>query len=238
MLEILTHWFAAVCGQDPGHTWAPGGILLPCCQRCTGLYVGAGVAALLHLWLRPRLTSRFLEMHGAFLLLMIPFGFHWLPQGPALRTLTGVLFGFGVVAFLWLQLSQWVGERTLSSPSPRPSPSGRGGIKVRVSKSPGAWNLASRWQACSLSPRERVGVRWNSASDRLRPRLYELCVVGTLALVPTTATVGGAFAAYVLAGLVFWGAVTLGLLVAGNVCLGLRGAFRLLRRLTWPGLQT
>ena len=106
MPEILAHWFAAVCGQDPGHTWAPGGILLPCCQRCTGLYVGAGAAALLHLLLRPRLSGRFLEIHGAFLLLMLPFGFHWVAQEPVLRTLTGVLFGFGVVTFLWLPLSQ------------------------------------------------------------------------------------------------------------------------------------
>ena len=108
MLETLAHWFAAVCGQDPGHTWAPGGILLPCCQRCTGLYVGAGVAALLHLWVRPKLSGRFLEIHGAFLVVMAPFGFHWVAQGPALRTLTGVLFGFAVVTFLWLPLSQKV----------------------------------------------------------------------------------------------------------------------------------
>src|ERR1035438_5086965 len=93
MLALLAHWFAAVCGQNPGHTWAPGGIMLPCCQRCAGLYVGAGMAALLHLWLRPRLSGRFLEVHGAFLLAMAPFGFHWLPDGPMLRTATGVLFG-------------------------------------------------------------------------------------------------------------------------------------------------
>ena len=105
MLDVLSHMFAAVCGQNPGHTWAPGGLLLPCCQRCTGLYVGAGVAALLHVWLRPKLTGRFLEIHGAFLLAMAPFGLHWVAQGPALRTASGVLFGFAVVTFLWLPLS-------------------------------------------------------------------------------------------------------------------------------------
>jgi uncharacterized membrane protein len=108
MPEILAHWFAAVCGQDPGHTWAPGGILLPCCQRCTGLYVGAGVAVLLHLWLRPRLGSRFLEIHGAFLLAMVPFGFHWVAQGPTLRTLSGGLFGFAVATFLWLPFGNYL----------------------------------------------------------------------------------------------------------------------------------
>ena len=104
MLDILSHVLAAVCGQNPGHTWAPGGMLLPCCQRCTGLYVGAGASGVLLLWLRPKLSGRFLEVHGAFLLAMAPFGFHWLAQGPMLRTVTGVLFGFAVVTFLWLPL--------------------------------------------------------------------------------------------------------------------------------------
>jgi len=102
MIEVLAHLFDAVCGQNPGHTWMPGGLLLPCCQRCTGLYVGAGLAALLHLWLRPKLDARFLRIHGAFLLFMAPFGFHWVAHGPVMRTITGVLFGFAVVTFLWL----------------------------------------------------------------------------------------------------------------------------------------
>jgi uncharacterized membrane protein len=105
MIEALSHLFAAVCGQNLDHTWAPAGLLLPCCQRCTGLYVGAGMAALLHLWLRPKLSARFLEIHGAFLLFMAPYGFHWVAQGPALRTITGVLFGFAVVTFLRLPLA-------------------------------------------------------------------------------------------------------------------------------------
>ena len=100
MLDFLNHFFSAVCGQYPDHTWAPGGILFPCCQRCTGLYVGAAIATLLHWWLKPRLTARFLEAHGVFLLVMAPFGFHWVQQGPILRTITGVLFGFAVVTFL------------------------------------------------------------------------------------------------------------------------------------------
>ncbi len=105
MLDWLNHFFSVVCGQDLGHTWAPGGIPLPCCQRCLGLYAGAAVAAGLHLWLRPRLTGRFLGVHGAFLLAMAPFGFHWAPQGPALRTATGILFGFAALTYLWLPLA-------------------------------------------------------------------------------------------------------------------------------------
>lgn len=105
MLEIFNHALSWVCGQNPDHTWMPGGLPLPCCQRCIGLYVGAGVAALLHIALKPQPTARFLQVHGLFLLLMVPFGFHWLPQGEVLRGWTGVLFGFGLVMFLSQTLS-------------------------------------------------------------------------------------------------------------------------------------
>jgi hypothetical protein len=77
-------------------------MLLPCCQRCTGLYAGAAVALVLHLGLRIRPTARFLQVHGGFLLLMIPFGYHWVPQNALVRGVSGVLCGTGVVSFLWL----------------------------------------------------------------------------------------------------------------------------------------
>jgi uncharacterized membrane protein len=94
--------FALVCGQDVLHTWAPGGVLLPCCQRCTGLYVGAAIALALHLGLRIRAGSRFLQVHGLFLLAMIPLGFHWIPQDAVARTVSGFLYGAGLVSFFWL----------------------------------------------------------------------------------------------------------------------------------------
>lgn len=94
----------AVCGQNAAHTWAPGGEALPCCQRCTGLYAGALLATILQLFLKPRLTARFLEVHGLFLLIMVPFGYHWVSQGPILRTVTGLLFGAGSVTFLMVSL--------------------------------------------------------------------------------------------------------------------------------------
>ncbi|MHC4548020.1 MAG: DUF2085 domain-containing protein [Planctomycetota bacterium] len=99
---FLEEIFSHVCGRAPGHVWDPGGAGLPFCQRCTGLYVGAAVAVGLHLLLRPRPDTRFLRVHGLFLLQMGVFGFHLVPQGPFVRTLSGQLFGFGVVAFLWL----------------------------------------------------------------------------------------------------------------------------------------
>jgi uncharacterized membrane protein len=104
MLEILRHIFGWVCGQNPAHTWSPGGELLPLCQRCTGVYVGALAAALLHLAWRPVPSPRWLWLNGAFLLFIMPSGFYWIPQNPELRCASGILFGFGLVAFLWLTL--------------------------------------------------------------------------------------------------------------------------------------
>jgi len=103
-MDALAQLFHGVCGQNPLHTWMAGELAAPCCQRCTGLYVGVCAAFLLHRFLRPQLTSRFLEVHGLLLLLMIPCGFHWVPQGPILRALSGVGFGFGVVTYLWLAI--------------------------------------------------------------------------------------------------------------------------------------
>jgi len=101
-MDALLELFGYVCGQNPDHTWCVGGVWLPCCQRCAGLYAGAALAGLALLVLRPRLTDRLQQAHGLFLVIMLPFGFHLVPQEAILRTITGVLFGFGVVCFLWL----------------------------------------------------------------------------------------------------------------------------------------
>lgn len=108
-MEILTDLFSHVCGQPIDRTWLPGGLALPVCQRCTGLYVGAALAAGLLLWLRPRMGPRFLQAHGACLLGMAPFGFHWIAHGPEIRTITGLLFGAAVVVFLALGPLEWLG---------------------------------------------------------------------------------------------------------------------------------
>lgn len=100
METTLHEVFSWVCGQATAHTWAVGGTELPCCQRCTGLYLGALAALLSLVAPRPVATGRFLWIHGGFLLVMVPFGFHWLPQGALIRGVTGVLFGFAVVTFL------------------------------------------------------------------------------------------------------------------------------------------
>jgi uncharacterized membrane protein len=215
MLDFLAHLFAAVCGQNPDHTWAPGGLLLPCCQRCTGLYAGAGVAALLHLWLRPKLTGRFLEIHGAFLLLMVPFGFHWVPQGPALRTAAGVLFGFGVVTYLMLPLK---GERKRGTETSN--------IQHRTSNiqcPPGGSSLDV---GCSMLD---AGCFRSSFS-----RCYFLLLGAVLLCLPAVASLGGRFTAYSLSALIAWGGLALFALVAADLTLAVFCVLRRLRRLASP----
>lgn len=96
----LAELFSYVCGQV--NLWTPAGEALPFCQRCTGLYVGGAYAQALWLLFRPRPTLRLLGAHALLLLLMIPFGFHLVPQGGELRTLTGVLFSIGLTYLLVL----------------------------------------------------------------------------------------------------------------------------------------
>jgi uncharacterized membrane protein len=99
---LLWQAFSMLCGQNPEHTWALEQVPLPFCQRCTGLYVGSFVCLLLHWSLRPGQGGRFIALHCLFLLTAAPFGFHLVPDGPVLRTMTGVLCGFGIGTFLWL----------------------------------------------------------------------------------------------------------------------------------------
>jgi uncharacterized membrane protein len=201
MIEALSHAFAAVCGQNPGHTWAPGGVLLPYCQRCTGLYVGAGVAALLHLWLRPRMSNRFLSIHGAFLLFMAPFGFHWVAHGPVLRAITGVLFAFAVVTFLWLPVAGGTGERMSRS------------LRVSGQDAGGA------------------GGRTASLGPPFGSWLYFSGLAATGMLLPLAGSLGGTFTAYGLSAMAAWGALCFAALIVANVGLGLLAALRWLCRL-------
>ena len=160
MTELLRHAFSWVCGQNPAHTWSPGGVLLPLCQRCTGVYVGACIAALLHLAWCPVPTPRWLWLNGAFLLFIIPSGFYWIPQNAELRCTSGILFGFGLVAFLWLTLQRK--NETESTKNSRPQL---------------AAFAASLFAALVLTP--MLGEYGNAAAAGI---LMVACVVGALAL--------------------------------------------------------
>lgn len=102
MTGVAETALAWVCGQNLERTWAPGGEWLPCCQRCTGIYVGAAVALMLR-WFWPLRSGKAVLIVNTLLLLqMVPSVLHWLPDAPWVRTASGVLFGFGEVGFLWV----------------------------------------------------------------------------------------------------------------------------------------
>jgi len=112
-LPTLHEIFSWVCGQQ--NNWLVGGGELPFCQRCTGLYVGAIPALLLCLYFRPKATRRMLWVHGMLLLLMVPFGYHLVPQTAVIRMLTGQLFAIGLVYYLVLLVfDRWEGWRALT----------------------------------------------------------------------------------------------------------------------------
>ena len=73
-------------------------------------------------------------------------------------------------------------ERAPCSPSPRPSPLGRGGDEVSLSTLPGVPASPKRWRPFSLSPGERAGVRGKPASEHLWLRMCRSLLVGTLVL--------------------------------------------------------
>jgi len=172
MEDLLTHLFSHVCGQNLAHTWSPGEEWLPFCQRCTGLYVGAAMGGLLQYGLRMPPTSRWLQIYGLFLLQMVPFGFHWVPQNDWLRTATGILFGLGLVGFLHIGSAgfQPAGSRISNPPPLRPS----NGL-------PTGSRRYSRLEICATvggCPRRRliglyglvvlagiVGIPWSAASS-------------------------------------------------------------------------
>jgi hypothetical protein len=62
------------------------------------------------------LSKGFVQVHSLFLLQLGLAGLPWVAQGPVVRTVSGLLYGFGVVAFLWSPIT----------PRSRPMPSGAG----------------------------------------------------------------------------------------------------------------
>jgi hypothetical protein len=82
--------------------------VLPFCQRCTGLYVGSSLALSLQLLCRLRITPGLLLVHGLLLIPMVPLGYHWIPHGPLVRTVSGQFYAAGLVCYLLLlPLARW-----------------------------------------------------------------------------------------------------------------------------------
>ncbi len=99
-MDFLRHLFSFVCGQV--NCWTAGSLTSAACQRCTGLYVGALIAAVLFGIFRPRPTSLSLWLHGLMMLAMAPFGYHLVAHGAIIRAVTGQVFGYGMMYYLLL----------------------------------------------------------------------------------------------------------------------------------------
>jgi uncharacterized membrane protein len=99
-MNWLAQIFSHVCGQV--HCWAPGGVAMPVCERCLGLYLGALWSLGLIVTLRAAPSRALVWLHGMAMLAMLPFGYHLVPHGPTVRTVTGFLFGVGMVYYLVL----------------------------------------------------------------------------------------------------------------------------------------
>ncbi|MEO8901999.1 MAG: DUF2085 domain-containing protein [Polyangiaceae bacterium] len=100
--DLLLRWFSFQCQRDPARSLRVFGQWLPVCARCSGIYWGVGLGALL---LRPRLKPRGLRLWVAsasllMLLDVLSEGFALRPAWAPLRVLSGALLSYPVSAAL------------------------------------------------------------------------------------------------------------------------------------------
>ena len=105
VMNVLSTIFSFLCHQNPARSFYIDGMLLPLCQRCTGLYVGMGIS---FIWLianryyKKGLPPRIIiYVNIASVLIMGVFGYHLLDPGPGWRLWSGLIFG-NAVAYLVL----------------------------------------------------------------------------------------------------------------------------------------
>lgn len=121
----LAHWFgSAVCAQLTADSYYIGGVPLPLCARCTGMYVGALGTLVFHAWRHPKSIA----LPRTWILAVIPlFFFAWAGDGVnsflssvpgfphlytplnILRLATGTLMGIslGSVMFVLFNSVMW-----------------------------------------------------------------------------------------------------------------------------------
>lgn len=116
--RVASTWFDLHCHRDPARTLQLFGVPLAACARCSGIYFGLGLGALLR---RPSLTPRQLRLWvvGAALLMMLDvlFEAHGLHGAWAgLRLCSGLVLGYpvGVAVGRW-SLSGRVETRQLNA---------------------------------------------------------------------------------------------------------------------------
>ena len=117
---MFAELFSSFCHQMPERSFSFAGQALPFCQRCTGLYVGAVLAAvfLTSFGRRQRRVAPWpiTLVNILFLFAMGVFGFGLIETSPAGRFIVGALFGSALVMLSWplvlerlmrKQLSPW-----------------------------------------------------------------------------------------------------------------------------------
>jgi uncharacterized membrane protein len=123
-LISLAHWFgSAVCDQLPTHSYHFGGVVLPLCARCTGLYLGALLTIGFHAWRHPRASGL---PRVWMLVALVLFFFAWAgdgvnsflaafpnlphlyPPSNLLRLITGTLMGLTTGSFIYVMFNALV----------------------------------------------------------------------------------------------------------------------------------
>jgi uncharacterized membrane protein len=118
------HWFgSAVCHQFPEHSYHVAGAPLPLCARCTGLYLGALLTLIFHVWRHPRavglprpwmlvvLVLFFFAWAGDGLnsfLSIIPIAPHLYSPQNLLRLITGTLMGITIGSLVFVMFNSLV----------------------------------------------------------------------------------------------------------------------------------
>jgi len=98
---LINTLFSFLCHQGAERSFVIAGHMLPFCQRCTGLYVGMGIACVTlgvtgayRKGLPPR---SILYTNIGCLLIMPVFGYHLLDPGPAWRLWAGLIYGAALI---------------------------------------------------------------------------------------------------------------------------------------------
>lgn len=118
LARLVEAWFGFQCHRDPSRALAFGGLPLPVCARCFGIYTGLGLGALV---LRPRLEPRFVRLWlaGAVLVMLLDVATELLAmrsESPALRVITGMLLAWPIGVALVLNARQHARGRRPPSP--------------------------------------------------------------------------------------------------------------------------
>ncbi len=128
----LAHWFgSAVCHQLPEDSYYIGGVELPLCARCSGMYLGALFTLIFHAWHHPRaialrrpwvlvaLALFFLAWAGDGLnsfLSAVPVLPHLYPPQNILRLITGTLMGITLGSLIFVMSNSLIWRNTNPAP--------------------------------------------------------------------------------------------------------------------------